>query len=485
MALQRVCDLQRSATEQLKATLRGELILPGDEAYDRARTLHNAMIDRRPGMIVRCAGVADVMATVSFARRNELLVAVRGGGHHVTGNAICDDGVVIDLSRMKGLRVDPVARTAGVEPGFTWGELNRDLQAFGLGATGGYVSITGVPGLTLGGGFGWLVRKHGLALDNLLSVDVVTADARLLTASADENPDLFWGMRGAGANFGVATHFEFRVHPVEMVLAGPVIHPFERAREVLRIFREHVPRAPDDLTWGVLLFTIPDSPAFPPPLRRQRVVVFAICYAGPLDEGEAYLRPIREFGPPLADLVQPVPYSAAQSSADFIWPPGHRNYWKSSFLRDLTDQAIEAIVENFARVPSPQTALVLDHNGGGAISRVGGGETAYGHRNWTYNFLITSAWRDAADDERNIGWTREFWAAMQPSVADAIYANYTSDLGANVIQRAYPPGVRERLVALKDKYDPTNLFRMNHNIEPSGVSVRARAQAGDSHAQGP
>lgn len=487
MALQRVSDVDRSSIEDLRARLRGELILPGDAAYEGARKLHNAMIDRRPGLIARCAGAVDVMTCVSFAREHDLLVAVRGGGHHVTGNALCDDGIVIDLSRMKGLRIDPVRRTANVEPGLTWGELNRDLQAFGLGATGGYISITGVPGLTLGGGFGWLVRKHGLALDNLLSVDIVTADGRLLSASTDENADLFWGVRGAGANFGAVTSFEFQVHPVGTVLAGPVIHPFERASEVLRTFRSYVPSAPDELTWGVLLFTIPESPAFPPPLRGKRVVALVVCYAGPIEAGEAWLRPVREFGPPLADLVEPMPFSVAQVSADFIWPPGYRNYWKSTYLRDLDDAAIDTIVEHFARVPSPNTVVVLDHNGGGAISRVGTLETAYVHRNLTYNFLVTSAWRDAADDERNIAWTRALWSALQPSAANALYINFTSDHDAAAMRNAYPHEVRERLVALKNRYDPTNLFRMNHNIEPSDEAARWPSEAGtaDSHAQAP
>jgi FAD/FMN-containing dehydrogenase len=461
--------LEEPAIQDFKATLRGELIRPGDETYDRERVLHNAMIDRRPGLIVRCAGTADVMSAVDFARRNRLLVAVRGGGHNVTGNAVCDDGIVIDLSRMKGLRIDPVARTASVEPGITWGELNHDLQAFGLGATGGYVSITGVPGLTLGGGFGWLVRKHGLAMDNLLSVDVVTADGRLRTASATENADLFWGVRGAGANFGVVTSFEFRVHPVGTVLAGPIIHPLARGREVLRLFREHVPSAPDELTWGVLLFTVPESPMFPPPLHRAQVIVPAVCWAGPLEAGEEFLRPIRAFGPPIADLVEPMPYSAAQIAADFLFPPGLRNYWKSSFLRELSDAAIDTLVEHFAKVPSQRTVMILDHNGGGAISRVGATDTAYGHRSWTYNLVVISAWADAADDERNMGWARALWSAMRPFLANAVYVNYTSDQGAETIRDAYPPAVRERLVALKNQYDPTNLFRMNHNILPTAA----------------
>jgi FAD/FMN-containing dehydrogenase len=471
MDIQKVAALSGEAIQDFQATLRGELLRPGGDGYDAARTLHNVMIDRRPGLIVRCVGVADVMSAVRFARTHRLLVAVRGGGHGVTGNALCDDGLVIDVSRMKGLRIDPVGRTARAEPGLTWGELNHDLQPFGLGATGGYISITGIPGLTLGGGLGWLVRKHGLALDNLLSIDVVTADGQLVTASATNHDDLFWGMRGAGANFGVATNFEFKVHPVGTVLAGPIIHPIARAADVLRLFREHAVGAPDELTWGVLLLTIPESPMFPPPLHGVPVVVVACCYAGPIAKGEAVLRTMREFGPPIADLIQPMPYSVAQVHADFAWPPGNRNYWKSSFLRELTDPTIDTIVQQFARVPSPQTVVVVDHNGGGAISRVGADDTAFGHRGWTYNFLITSAWRTPADDERNIGWTKEFWASMQPHVANAVYINYTSDEGAETMESAYLPGAQSRLVALKKKFDPTNLFRMNHNIQPNLLGV--------------
>jgi FAD/FMN-containing dehydrogenase len=471
METRTVADIGERAIQDFRSALRGELIRPGDEGYDAARTLHNRMVDRRPGLIVRCAGVADVMSAVDFARQNRLLLAVRGSGHHVTGNALCDDGVVIDLSRLKGLRIDPVARTARAEPGLTWGELNHDLQAFGLGATGGYISITGIPGLTLGGGLGWLVRKHGLALDNLLSLDVVTADGHLVTASAAEHGNLFWGMRGAGANFGVATSFEFRVHPVGTVLAGPIIYPLAEASALLRTFRQHVETAPEELTWGVLFLTIPASPEFPPPLHDAPVAVLAICYAGSIAEGEAFLRPIRETGRPLADLVQPTPYALVQKSADFAWPPGYRNYWKSCYLRNLDDTAIDVITDSFARVPSPRTVVVLDHNGGGAISRVAPDATAFGHRNWTYNMVITSAWSAPADDEPNIGWTREFWQMMQPHAAEAVYVNYTSDQDGETLNKVYLPSTRARLAALKSKYDPTNLFRMNHNIEPAAAGV--------------
>jgi FAD/FMN-containing dehydrogenase len=409
-------------------------------------------------LIIRCAGVADVIDSVNFARDNNLLVAVRGGGHNVTGSAVCDGGIVIDLSQMKGMRIDPVARTVHTKPGLTWGELNHDLQVFGLGASGGFVSITGIPGLTLGGGFGWLVRKHGLAMDNLLCVDIVTADGRFLTASSTQNSDLFWGVRGGSGNFGVVTSLEFQVHPVGTVLGGLVIHPVTSAKDVLRLLREHVDTVPDELTWGILLFRVPPVPFLP---------AIGVCYAGPIEEGERVLKPLRDFGQPLADAIQLMPYSVAQTMADVLWPPGHHNYWKSSYLKDLSNDAIETIVGHFATVPSPQTVILVEHDGGGAISRVGQDETAYAHRDLTYNFLISSEWAARADSERNIRWTREFWEAMQPFLAKAVYVNYTSDEGDDVIKAAYAANVYERLVALKNKYDPTNLFRLNQNIKPT------------------
>jgi FAD/FMN-containing dehydrogenase len=453
------------AVEAFRAGLRGVLLRPGEPGYEEARRVFNVMVDRRPALIAQCAGSADVIAAVQFAREHGLPVAVRGGGHHVAGNAVCDGGLVIDLSRMKGLRIDPPRRTARAEAGLTWGELNHDLQAFGLGATGGYISITGIPGLTLGGGFGWLVRKHGLALDNLLSVDIVTADGQLRTASPAEHPDLFWGVRGAGANFGAVVSFEFQVHPVGTVLAGPVIYPLERAPEVLRFYREYAATTPDELTSGALLFTLPPAPFLPPELHGARVVGIPVCYAGPPDDGERVLRPLREFGPPLADFIEPMPFGVAQLSADFLWPPGHHQYWKSSFLPALSDPAIQTMVERFASVPSPLTVIVLDYLGG-AISRVGPDETAFPHRAWPYNFLISSAWADPVDSERNIRWTRDFYAAMGPELAQAIYGNYMylNDEGEGRAREVY--GLHaERLAELKAKYDPTNLFRVGQHIK--------------------
>jgi FAD/FMN-containing dehydrogenase len=460
-------ELAEETVEEFRANLRGTLFLPSDDGYDEARKVFNVMIDRHPGLIARCTGVADVISSVNFAREHNLLVAVRGGGHNVTGNAVCNGGLVIDLSEMKGVRIDPVARTVQAEPGLTWGELNHDLQVFELGATGGYISITGIPGLTLGGGFGWLVRKHGLAMDNLLSADIVTADGQVLTASSTENSDLFWGIRGGGGNFGVVTSFEFQAHPVGMVLGGIVIHPVESAKDILQLLREHVDTVPDELTWGILLFSVPAIPMFPEDMHGRPVVVIGACYAGDIEEGERVLQPIRDFGRPLVDVIQPMPYSVAQTMADPLWPPGHHNYWKSSFLKELSDDAIDTIVSYFTSVPSPRTVVLVDHNGGGAISRVGRDETAYAHRDLTYNFLISSEWANPEDTEKNISWTRKFSEAMQPYSANAVYVNYTSDEGDDVIKAVYDTTAHERLVNLKNKYDPRNLFRLNQNIKPS------------------
>jgi FAD/FMN-containing dehydrogenase len=452
--------------ESFRTRLRGELIRPDDPSYDEARQIFNGMLDKRPALIVRCAGVADVMSAVRFAHESELLVAVRGGGHNVAGSAVCDGGIVIDLSQMKGIWIDPAARTARVEPGVTWGELNHDLQAFGLGATGGYVSTTGVPGLTLGGGLGWLMRKHGLACDNLLSADVITADGRLLRSTATENADLFWGLRGGGGNFGIVTSFEFQVHPVGVALAGLLVYPLAAARDVLKLFREFAETAPDELTWGVLLLTAPRAPFVPEQAQGLPVAAITLVYTGPIDEGEQAIRPLREFGPPVVDLVQPMPYAAAQCMADDFFPPGLRHYWKSSFLPRLSDDAIDTLATRFETVPSPQTIVIVEQLGG-AVARVDGAATAFPHRFWDFNFLTTSMWPDAQDDEENIAWTRDLWDAMQPFTSDAVYVNFLGVEGEERVRAAYGTTRYEQLVALKNEYDPTNFFRLNQNIKPA------------------
>ena len=459
--------LDEAAVEEFKTGLRGEIILPSDDGYDEVRKLYNAMIDKRPSLIVRCAGVADVINSVNFARSNDLLLAVRGAGHNVAGLATCDGGIVIDLTQMKGMRIDLAAKTVRCEPGLTWSEVNHDLQGFGLAATGGFISTTGIGGLTLGGGLGWMIRQHGLACDNLVSVDVVTADGQFITASETQNQDLFWGIRGGGGNFGVITSFEFRIHPAGTVLAGLVVHPIAKAKEAIRFWRDFEATAPEEFTAGAALLTAPPAPFVPEEAHGTLVCGIVGVYNGEIETGEMAIRPIREFGPPLADIFQPMPYTAAQAMLDDMFPSGYRNYWKSSILRELSDDAIETIVAHFAQVPSAMTLVILEHNGEGAMNRVDASETAFGHRDWSYNFLITSIWSDAADDEKNISWTRTLWDAVQPFAKDEVYVNYLDQEGDDRVKEAYAPQTYERLVNLKNKYDPKNLFRLNQNIKPS------------------
>jgi FAD/FMN-containing dehydrogenase len=462
-----------STIRELKVRFSGELLSPGDQAYDAARAVFNASIDRRPALIARCASADDVVQAVNFARQQNLLVAVRGTGHNVAGFAVCDAGIVIDLSRMKAIAVDAARRTVRVEGGCTWGEVNDALQPHDLAATGGFVSVTGVSGLTLGGGLGWLVRKHGLALDNLLSAEVVLADGRRVTASAVENDDLFWAIRGGGGNFGIVTRFEFQAHPVGTVLAGIVLHPADRAAAAIRRWRDLEAATPEESNQGALLFHVPDDPTAPAPLRGAAVVGLGGVFAGPVEEGEKLLQPLRDYGPPLADMFQPMPYNAAQRMADFLWPAGLHSYWKSSYLKALSDAAIDVIVDFFARVPSPRTVIVLEHNGDSAWDRVPESATAFGHRAWPYNFVVTSAWSDPKDADRNVAWTRDFFAAMRPYAAEGAYVNYLGgDEGREGLEAAYGAKLA-RLAALKAKFDPTNLFRMNQNIAPASVAGAA------------
>jgi hypothetical protein len=450
--------LEAPALEALQASLRGELLRPGDAGYDSARRIWNGMIDRKPGLIARCAGVADVITSVTFARTHNLLVSVRGGGHGVAGNAVCDGGLLIDLSGMKGIRVDPARRTARAEPGVTWGEFDHETQAFGLATTGGFVPSTGIAGLTLGGGLGFLMRQFGLTCDNLLSVDLVTAEGQLLTVSATENADLFWGVRGGGGNFGIATSFEYRLHAVgPMVLGGLILHPLPRAKEVIQFYREFTSTSPDQLTTHLAFVFSPDG---------HPVVGFVICYSGPLEQGEEVIRPLRQFGSPVADTVGPMPYTAVQAMGGPLYPPNRLNYWKSSFLKELSDDAIETLIAQFATVPSSFSVVAVEELGG-AISRVGKDETAFGERSAPYSLVITSEWIDLAESAKNIQWTRDFWEAMQPFESEAVYVNYLGTEGEDRIKAAYGPAKYERLVALKNKYDPTNFFRLNQNIKPS------------------
>jgi FAD/FMN-containing dehydrogenase len=462
-----------STINGLKARFQGELLTPEDAGYDTARTVFNAAINRRPALIARCASTEDVIAAVNLARDEQVPVSVRCSGHNIAGFAVCDDGVVIDLSPMKAIDVNPQARTVRVGAGLNWGEVNDALQPYDLAAAGGFVSVTGVSGLTLGGGLGWLVRKHGLALDNLLSAEVVLASGRRVNASAAENDDLFWAIRGGGGNFGVVTSFEFRVHPTGTVLAGIVLHPAAAAAAAIREWRTFEGTSPDACTQGALLFHFPDDPSGPEPLRGAALVGLGGVYAGPIEEGERVLQPLRDYGPPLADMFQPTPYNVAQRMADFLWPPGLHGYWKSSFLNGLSDGAIDTIVDYFAKVPSRHTVMVLEHNGDGAMERVPEAATAFGHRGWPYNLVVTSAWSDPADADKNIAWTRACFDALRPFAAPAAYVNYLGDEGTEGVRTAYGAAKLARLMSLKAKYDPRNLFRMNQNITPAAAAGMA------------
>jgi len=449
----------KSAMEQFGRDLRGQLLRPGETGYDTARTIWNAMVDKRPAMIARCAGVADVIRSVNFARNHGLLLSVRSGGHNVAGNAVCDGGLMIDLSLMRAIRVDAPRRTARAEGGCTWRDLDQETAAFGLATTGGIIPATGIGGLTLGGGLGWLMRKHGLSCDNLLSADVVLANGELVAASPTENSDLFWGLRGGGGNFGIVTSFQYRLHPVDQVLGGMLVHPLERAHEVLRYLREFTKTAPDELVCMAVLLTGPDG---------AKILAVVTCYCGPVEQGERVLRPLRQFGPPAADQIATIPYVQLQGLLEAGFPPGLQNYWKSSFLRDLGDEAIAVAIEAFRHVPSPSSAIAFEQLGG-AMSRVGENDSAFGHRNAPFNFLVVSSWPDPADNSKHIGWTRSLAEAMQPFSAGGVYVNYLeheADEGRDRIRAAYGPAKYERLLALKKKYDPGNLFRINQNIRP-------------------
>ena len=450
--------IEGTTVETFKTNLRGELLRPGDTDYDEARKVWNGMIDKRPGLIARCTGVADVISAVDFARTHQLLVSVRGGGHNIPGNAVCNGGLMIDLACMRSVRVDPVRRTARAEGGVTWGEFDHDTQVFGLATTGGSVSDTGIAGLTLGGGLGWLAGKCGLTCDNLLSADVVTADGKLLVASASEHTDLFWGVRGGGGNFGIVTSFEYQLHPVGPVLAGMLLYPFTQAKEALAYYRDFAKAVPDEVNTMGGLLTSPDG---------DLMAVIAVCYNGSLDAGERVLRPLREFGPPVADQIRPMAYREVQTQLDAAAVRGRRYYIKSSFMRSISDDAIDALIDRFANVPSPHT-LVFFQQLGNAANRIGMQETAFSQRDALCEWGCLSSWVDPAADGVNIGWTRALAEAMQPFSSGGAYITQMgveAEEGADRIKDAFGPNY-EQLVALKNKYDPTNLFRHNQNVKP-------------------
>jgi hypothetical protein len=454
-----------SAVEELQSRFRGEVIRPGDESYDLHRKVWNGSIDRRPGLIARCTGVADVRAAVGLARERGLLVAVRGGGHSFPGLSVCDDGLLIDLGAMKGMRVDPERRTVRAQAGVLLGELDHETQGFGLAMTSGIVTHTGMAGLTLGGGIGWLMRKYGLTIDQLQSVDIVTAEGEVLTASEDQNPDLFWGVRGGGGNFGIVTEFEFRLEEVgPYVMAGPVFWAMEDSGEVLRFHRDWVADCPDELMTIVVQRRAPALPAVPPELVGKLILGITACYAGPVEEGERVVRPLKEFGSPVLDLCMPKPYLAHQQMFDPSFKPGWSYYVKSCDVAELSDDVIDVMVEHGSRITSPITSIALWQMGG-AVARVGDDATAFNGRQagFTFNINGNSMTPEGFETERE--WARSYWSALEPHHT-SVYVNFLMEEGEERIRLAYGAAKYDRLKALKRTYDPTNLFRLNQNISP-------------------
>jgi FAD/FMN-containing dehydrogenase len=459
---------------------RGRLISSDHADYDKARAVWNGAIDRRPRLIAQCIGTTDVIAAVRFARDHDLEIAIRGGGHNVAGTAVCDDGIVIDLSAMRGVRVDPAQRRAWVQGGALWGDVDQETQTHGLATTGGIVSHTGVAGLTLGGGIGWLMRKHGLTVDNLLAVDIVTADGELLRASEYEHPDLFWALRGGGGNFGVVTSFEFRLHEVgPTVLAGPIIWDAGDAAQVLRFYRDFVRHAPDELGTVVRFGAAPPLPVIPAHLHWRPVLIVACCYAGPIEDGERQLRPLREFRTPLLDLVGPSRYVEFQRAIDSTVVHGWNYYWKSTHLPELRDDLLDVICDHAFSCSSPRSYAAMFHLKG-AVSRVAEGATAFGSRLASHAITLDAVWRPGEDTgERDTGWTRRFFTALGP-YREGVYVNFLGgDEDPGRVREAYGDSVFHRLVDVKTTYDPDNVFRHNQNIQPrlTGVSRREAEDA--------
>ncbi len=458
--------VDEAALRELEASFRGPIVRPGDPTYEQDRKIWNGSIDRSPALIARCAGVADVIAAVKFGRRTGLPVAVRGGGHSFPGLSSVDGGLVIDLSPMRGIRVDPEARTARAQAGVLLGELDRETQAFGMAVPSGIVTHTGMAGLTLGGGIGWLMRKYGLSVDQLLSVDLITADGEFVKASGRENPDLFWGVRGGGGNFGIVTDFEFRLNPVgPTVVAGPILWPMEESPNVLRFYREWIRDVPEELTTIVVHRYTPPLPVIPPELHGTPIVTVIGCYAGPVEEGEKVMRPMKEFGSPLLDLCVPKPFLTHQAMFDPSFPHGWWYYFRSADLAELTDEVIDIVAANARKMKSRLTAFPIFQLGG-AISRVGEDETPFNGRQagHTININATTESAQGFDGERD--WARNFWSELQP-YHTSVYVNFLLDEGEERIRQAYGPARYDRLKALKRTYDPDNFFRLNQNIAPN------------------
>ncbi|MDP8932173.1 MAG: FAD-binding oxidoreductase [Actinomycetota bacterium] len=461
------------AVLELEGGFTGEVIRPGDSGYDEARAVYNAMIDKRPALIVRPAGAADVIDAVNLAREKNLPVAVRCGGHSIAGKGVVDGGILINLSSLKGVRLDRASRSARANAGALWGEFDRETQLFGLATPGGRVTTTGVGGFTLGGGYGWLSPKYGLTCDNLISVDVVTADGRLVTANESENADLFWAVRGGSSNFGIVTSYEFRLHPLgPMVLAGLLLHPIDEAKDVLRAHRDYVETAPEELATATAIFMAPPAPFVPEHLHGKPVLGMIAIYIGEPDEGRDIMAPVRELGPPAADLIQPMPYTTFQTVLDPTAPWGWLNYNRGLHLALLSDDAIDTYVERASEIAfdSPMSVTIIFRHGG-AVSRVPDDATAASHRDAAYLVHPIACWQDPAETERHIDWVRGFSEAMRHFTTGGVYLNMEPDVGEERVRAGYGAEKYAKLVALKDKWDPRNLFRVNQNIKPSRTSV--------------
>jgi FAD/FMN-containing dehydrogenase len=459
-------NLPAARIEELKRDIKGEVLLPNDSGYEDARQIWNAMIDKHPGLIVRCAATPDVVRTVNFARNNGLLLAVRGGGHNIAGNALCDDGVVIDLSRMKAASVDPAARRVSIEGGATLADLDAATQKHGLATPLGINSTTGVAGLTLGGGFGWLSRKHGMTIDNLESVEVVTAAGEVVRASATEHPDLFWALRGGGGNFGVVTRFEFRLHPVGPdVLSGLIVYPISEAKSVLRQYREFAAGAPEELAVWAVLRKAPPLPFLPEEIHGKEIVVLAVFYAGDPKQGEPLVEPLRRFGKVSGEHVGVQPYVAWQKTFDPLLAPGARNYWKSHNFSRLDDGLFDVVLESIGKLPSPQCEIFFGAIGG-ATTRPAPDSAAYSQRDALFVMNVHGRWDDRNDDERGIAWARDFFKASAPFATGGVYVNFLTADESDRVPAAYGPNYG-RLARVKRQYDPENLFRMNQNIRPA------------------
>ncbi|MHC4086190.1 MAG: FAD-binding oxidoreductase [Planctomycetota bacterium] len=471
--------LNETIVEKFREKLRGQLIQPSDEAYDAARKVYNSMIDRHPCMIARCADAADVITAVNFGRDNDLLVAIRGGGHNAGGLGVCDDGLVIDLSPIKYTRVDPAACTVRVGGGCTWGDVDHATHEFGLATPTGVISTTGVGGLTLGGGLGHLTRKYGLTIDNLLSADVVLADGSFVKASAEENEDLFWAIRGGGGNFGVVTSFLFRSHPVHTDYAGPMLWELEDATEVMRWYRDFITSAPEDINGFFVFLVVPPIPHFPEHLHNKKMCGIVWCYIGELEHAEEVFKPIRSLKPPAFDMVGPMPHTAVQSMFDPIYPPGLQWYWKADFVNELGEDAIALYVKYASELPTMHSTIHL-YPINGAAHRVGENETAWSYRDATWAQVIVGVDPEPSNKDIIIAWAKETWDALHPYSAGGAYVNFMMEEGQERIKATYRDNY-ERLVAIKNSYDPTNLFRVNQNIMPTVRETQKIGSAAAGH----